>query len=79
MNTAVCFLLVVFSDNQTYTICGDFWEILIPVSKWNRRQTVIVFKFLLTGVLVLPIIALGAYLLSNLLDYVLERRKTDRK
>ena len=39
----------------------------------------IVFKLLLTGVLVLPIIALGAYLFSNLLDYVLERRKTDKK
>ncbi len=45
----------------------------------NRRQRVIVFRLLLTGVLILPIAALGGYLFNNLLDHVLGTRKTDKK
>ena len=42
-------------------------------------RTVIFFKLLLIGIMVVPIAVLGGYLLSNLLDYVLEQRKTDKK
>ena len=44
-----------------------------------RRQKMIFFKFLLIGVLILPIGVLGGYLLSNLLDDVLDERKMDKK
>ncbi len=42
-------------------------------------MTVIFFKLLLTALMVVPIAVLGGFLLSNLLDLVLEKRKTDKK
>lgn len=39
----------------------------------------ILFKFLLLGVMVVPVVVLGGYLLSNLLDLVLDKRETDKK
>ena len=39
----------------------------------------IFFKFLLLGIMVVPVAVLGGYLLSNLLDLVLDKRETDKK
>ena len=39
----------------------------------------ILFKYILIGVLIVPIIALGAYLLNNLLDLVLAKGKKNTK
>lgn len=38
-----------------------------------------IFKYLLVAVLVVPIAALGIFLLNNLLSCILENRKNEKK